>query len=531
MKKRIISLFTGLAILGSLCGCGSSKKDDEIVLTVFAQTSDYTGLQTGWFAQVIEEKFDVKLRFVSATEQNLMVQLSAEDLGDIIVLNGATAFRDAKNSGLIQDWDEFSMLQTYGQKLYDTYPEAFEKVCVMLNEDKVYGLCSGIADTKDSFLGYRHSAFLNWEYYSKAGYPEIQTLEDYAEVLLTMKEAALKEGKENIYGVSLFADWDNELLFFASSIAQMYGYEQLGTGYYDSVTGEWQDCLDKDGIYIRSLSFLNSLYRMDLLDLASMTQDYDRAVNKYSNGQVLFSSDGLLGSLSGEDVMYSYFPADARPLTKESNPYGEDIFWAIGTKSHYPEKCMEVISYLFSVEGKLTTDYGPKGITWDYDENGYPYLTEFGVSCMENPGTEMPSPYSGTYEQGINRFTCTTVTDYSNIPELEGITYEYETWSDEDTGGLEKDSEYLQDFSDRHVVSKASTFVAEYMDSQTALARNQAVNMIHSYSWNAIYAKSEEEFENLIDEMILRTTEYPYDKCITYYTRQANLRYQTETDS
>ena len=52
--------------------------------------------------------------------------------------------------------------------------------------------------------------------------------------------------------------------------------------------------------------------------------------------------------------------------------------------------------------------------------------------------------------------------------------------------------------------------------------------VITQYSWKAIYAESDEEFEKIVDEMISEAEGYGYDECVKWSVEQANIRHEYE---
>ena len=57
---------------------------------------------------------------------------------------------------------------------------------------------------------------------------------------------------------------------------------------------------------------------------------------------------------------------------------------------------MEIINYLATPEGRMTMEYGPKGYTWDYDDQKHAYLTDVGMKCQKDKNTTMGGGYKGS---------------------------------------------------------------------------------------------------------------------------------------
>ena len=77
MKKRILSLLlcTIIAATTILAGCGkettsssgsgNEKKDEFITVDVFDTLANYQGIQSGWFAKVVKDKFNMELNIIA----------------------------------------------------------------------------------------------------------------------------------------------------------------------------------------------------------------------------------------------------------------------------------------------------------------------------------------------------------------------------------------------------------------------------------------------------------------------------------
>ena len=82
-------------------------------------------------------------------------------------------------------------------------------------------------------------------------------LEDFLDVLEQMQTLARKEGSGDIYAISLFKDWDYNMMNNAKQIACMYGYDELGFVLSRADGTGYQDILDPDSFYIKALRFFN----------------------------------------------------------------------------------------------------------------------------------------------------------------------------------------------------------------------------------------------------------------------------------
>ena len=52
--------------------------------------------------------------------------------------------------------------------------------------------------------------------------------------------------------------------------------------------------------------------------------------------------------------------------------------------------------------------------------------------------------------------------------------------------------------------------------------------LFRSNSWKAIYASTDEEFDQIVADMIAQADEYGYDQCVEFQENEAKLRAAAE---
>ena len=528
----------------------TDKSDEPITLTVYSQLANYSGEQIGWFGQIMLEKFNVKLNIVNDEEGVFVTRMESGHLGDIVIFgNDSNEYIQAIENGMLLDWNEDNLLDEYGPYIKEHMAKALEKNA-KISGGKVYGFGYNVATSATDHESFIYHPDIRWDLYKQLGYPPINTLEDLIDVLAEMKKICPKSdsGKET-YGVSLFNDWDGNMVMFVKSTGALYGYDEFGVGLYDVENQTWQGALARDGMYLRCLAFYNKLYQRGLLDPDSLTQKYDGAAEDYQDGVAFFNIFNFMASMlynTDEHIqqgkaMYALTLGDQKTLTYGLNVFGGNRVWTIGSTTQYPELCMQIINWLCTPEGRMTSEYGPKGLIWDYDENGKPYLTEFGLKCVADKKTEMIGGYSGTYGDGANQMNNTTWSLNAINPEGNGETYNYQSWASynasitsdilndwrEFTGYTTMD-EYLRNRP--HVVAVGTTYSETPRSDELDIIWEQVTTCIKDYSWKAIYAETDEQFEAIVDEMIEKAYEYGYEKCVEYCENEARLRKAAEDE-
>lgn len=190
--------------------------------------------------------------------------------------------------------------------------------------------------------------------------------------------------------------------------------------------------------------------------------------------------------------------------------------WTIGSKTEYPELVMSILNWMCTPEGRLTMEYGPKGVCWDYDTNKNTCIIDIGEEFPESSG------FSGTLEEGIPMFTNTTWVISTRNPESNGQTYDSAYWPNvtrKAVSSVEKSwqeaneaktaKEYLSRFS--YSVSKPNTYTVSTKSEELSNEWGVVTEYIKNGSWDAIYAESEEEFDRIVSKMQQDALEAGYE--------------------
>lgn len=575
MRKKFLAVALSMSMAFSLAACGSNntknttsddvessaaatadageavefeRPEETVTLNVYTQTANYSGEQIGWFAQVMLEKFNVKLNIIPDAEGVFSTRMESGDLGDIIIFGGdMDQYNQAVEKEMLFDWNDEDLLSNYGSYIQEHMASALEHNA-NISGGTTYGYGYDVATNSKDLKAFDYHPDLRYDLYKEIGSPEIKTLEDYADVLEQMVKACPKSdsGKQT-YGVSLFSDWDGDMVMFVKATAALYGWDEFGFGLYNVNTQEYQDCLADDSMYLRCLKFYNDLYQRGLLDPDSSTQTYDNVIEDYTDGAAFMNIFAWMGAVSyntpehleAGKAMMALPAEDSQPLVYGCSIYGSNRIWAIGANTEYPELCMAIINWLSTPEGAMTNQYGPKDVTWTYDENGKTVFTELGKACNKDNETEMTDGYTGTYKDGQCQINCTTWSLDAENPDSNGETYNDEKWESElnsevsaiqqdwrDYTGFANANEYLE--SRPYSLSLGTEFTNSVKDDELQVVWNQVATCIKEYSWKAIYAKDDAEYDKVVAEMKEKADGYGYAECVEFQKGEAELRKAAE---
>ncbi|MDR2045231.1 MAG: hypothetical protein LBQ15_12915 [Clostridium sp.] len=522
-----------------------------VTLNIYSQLANYSGEMTGWFADLLLEKFNVKFNIIPEADGVFATRMESGDLGDIVIFGSDGGnYTDAVDSGMLLDWNEDDILADYGPYMNEFYQPAFEKNA-SISGGTVYGFGHDVASDAGDFGSFDYHPDLRWDLYEQLGYPELNTLEDYVAVLKQMKEIAptSDSGKET-YGVSLFKDWDGDMVMFVKATASnFFGVDESNMGFYDK-DGNYEDALAEGGYYERCLRFYNQLYREGLMDPDSNTQGYDACMEDYRDGAAFMCIFGWMAApqynneahLAEGKKMLPVVAKEEEPIVYGLATVGSNRVWSIGAKTQYPELCMAIIDWLATPEGALTNFYGPKDTGWEYLSDGSVDLTDFGMEAARaGMNVDMPAPYSGKMIDGSAQFNNTTYSKNTKIPGGNGQTFNYEYWpkyaalpvdaaeqSWREYYGATSVYDYMS--QQPYAVIKPNTYAATAKSDELSTLYDQVKKCIQENSWLAIYAESEAQFDEILVKMRTEAEGYGYSTYIEWCQEEAVLRKAAELD-
>ncbi|MCR5624664.1 MAG: ABC transporter substrate-binding protein [Lachnospiraceae bacterium] len=563
LSFTLVSALT-LGVMGSLSGCGKkedtqtattnqgqttrgSKYEKFITVDVYDSLANYQGIQSGWFAQIVRDKFNMELNIIAPNvagngDTLYQTRTAAGDLGDLIITGtSGGSFQELIDGGLVLNMAEYLK----DKEIVTNFGTAIEKFNGKDPATEIYGIPSEIsirsprlpADGLEPLV----SPYVKWDAYKAAGYPEANTLEDMVDVLKKMQEAQPEsDSGKKTYGISLFKDWDGNMMCTTKNFASLYGYDEMGFALWKVDGTDFQDIIDSDGIYVRCLKFLYDCNQAGLVDPESTSQNYDILSNKFKDGQILMSTwNYQSGSVYNSDEKKAegkgYMPMyikDSSCLTNGCYSEGNgNLCIAIGSKAEDPERLADFIDWLYSSEGVETAGAsngaaGPEDLTWKM-EYGRAVLTEFGEKVFAGEDVNVPEEWGGgNWTEGVSTLNFKTVS-FVDIDPKTNEPYLTTMWS----SILEKNTTALD--NDWKDYSNGAQTTLQYLRKNKALSvqigtrytqpeesteistiRNQCKEIIVDNSWKMIFAKDESEFNSLLKDMQDKVKGLGYDDVI-----------------
>ena len=558
-KKLVALLCTAAMTVGMLAGCGSSsdtaatstdstasttteKTDDSAAATTtddsaaasgdvmtlefFDVAANYQGVQTGWFAKVVKDRFNIELNIIApqvAGDAIYQTRASSGNLGDVLILESGQ-FKDCVEAGLVKDISG----EIWNTENLKGYKDQIEMLNNGLegNDGKIYGIPTEMMNTSPTSYSQDviySSPLLRWDLYSELGCPDIADLDGLLDVLeQMMKNHPTNEAGDPCYPFSLWPDWDG-----GDGMLGIANVVQLTTWYGEKIKGsviltpdeKFVPLTDKSASYYKILKFLNTAQRRGLVDPDSATQDWNSACAKMSSGQVyLMWYSWQVGFWNSQDRLkdgtaFIFTPvADQKYYTDADSYYGSGRVWAVGSQVDDAKyaKIMEFLDWYASPEGLMFEHDGIEGFTYEKRDDGRLYQINDNA-LMDN--LPVPEEWGGAgYQDGNNAINQWIVGANSTNPltnETYAVTY-WSTYKEATMTDMKKawqerfDAEEPVDYMKKNDLLVISPNVSVSLPTDTSdigVIRNQCNETECDYSWRMIYAKDDAEFDAMWDEM------------------------------
>lgn len=581
--KKLISLLCAGAMTASLlAGCGSSSESadssaasgsekgtettaeadstdstasdgDTMTIEIFDVAANYQGVQTGWFAKVVKDRFNIELNIIApqvAGDAIYQTRSSSGNLGDILILESGQ-FKECVDAGLIKDisadiWN-YSNLADYKDQI-DVLNNGLEGN----DNGATYGIPTEMLSTSPTSYSQDtiySSPLLRWDLYKELGTPDIADLDGLLDVLEQMMEKhPTNDAGDACYAMSLWPDWDGgDGMLGIANVVQLttwYGEKIKGSAILKP-DGTFIPLTDKNGTYYKILKFLYEANQRGLVDPDSATQDWNSACAKMSAGQVYLMwyswQTGFWNSTERlkDGTGFIFTPvADQDYYTDADAYYGSGRVWAVGSQVDDEKyaKIMEFLDWYASPEGLMFQHAGIEGFNYEVGEDGK--FTQINSNALMD-NLNVPEEWGGGgYSDGNNAINQWIV-NANSINPLTGESYVVNYWSsykEETLTDMKRewrerfDAEEPADYMKKNNKLIISPNVSVSLPTDTAdisVIRNQCNETVCDYSWRMIYASDDANFDALWDEMSKTLDGYGFQDLVKFDTD----KYQIELDA
>ena len=550
--KRLLSVLLVCAMLLSMGIFSAMAEEAPLTIDIYDAAANYHGIQTGWFAKVVKDRFNLELNIIAPqVAGNELYATRAEEgnLGDIVIVDKKD-FSDLLKAGLVRDISdklpECENIMKFKDQI-DVYNKG------LTGEDGVYyGIPSEMTDTSPTSLTddvIYSSPMLRWDLYTEIGRPKLANLDDLLDALAKIHEIhPTNEDGDPAYPLTLWADWDgNDNMIGIANVVQLttwYG-EKIKQSAILKPDNTFTEIYNRDAAYYKLTKFLNKAYQMGLVDPESGEQDWNSVMNKLSTGRadlMWYSWEtGFWNSVDrlNNGTAFIFIPvADQLYYADADRYYGSDRMFGIGSmvEGEKYDRIMEFLDWYASGEGCTFQHAGIEGLNYTVNEDGTftPYKDN---ALMDN--LPVPEEYGeGGFNDGNNAINQWIVSALCVNP-LTGERYAQKYWQaykDMTMTQMKKewqeyfDAEDSVDYMKKNnqlLASPSVDFTPAPDNNDIASLRVDVNKQLCQSTWQLIFAEDDDEFEALWDKMIEKLDGFGYKEL--YEFDCAN--YQPEVDA
>lgn len=519
-----------------------ASHDEMLTIEFYDKAANYQGIQSGWYGKVLKDALNVEVNIISPQVSGdgaalYQTRCAAGALGDLIIIDNSEA-TECVEAGLIADLTPY--LSAYPNLMrYEEQIIAFNKM--IGNGDKVYAIplemnTYGPTAFKDPHVSVYPR--VGWDMYTEQGRPELKNMDDLLDLLEAIQTAhPTNDNGDPAYAISMWADWDGTSIENVNQVAKWYGQQVNGSvllGTDNSIA----PLTDKNGAYYKMLNFFYKANQRGLIDPDSVTQDWNNVVSKMQDKRIyLYWYSWQYGFWNtperGEQgVNMMEIPVADTNLFQEGNfYYGDGRVVCVG--SQVPEenlgRMLEFLDWYASPEGAQIQHAGTEGIVYTVNDDGTLTLTEDGLNRFSAEIMIPEDQGGGTWNDGnnaINQWIAQSVDLNPNTGEPYGTdlwssyiemnqTKCTKEWSEQ--FGAADDVAYLADHGLMTVLPSINMALA-VDTTDISLIRNQCGDLICDTSWRMVFASSDEEFEQMWDDMTTQLQGFGWDELVEFDT-------------
>ena len=340
----------------------------------------------------LEDLLGVEIRYVHLTADAYAEALASGNLPDIVStdnnLSAILEYGVALNvEPYLAEYVPNFLIGPAGQT-YDIYKQ-------LLNDGKgFYFFPARIGYNNVGFsVGSAHRGYVvRWDYYKELGYPPVHSEDDYLNILKQMhaNHPFTEDGYPTyLYGTEKPNGYETA---FRTELSLDYwaAYQYQNNIFTNEIYDGYTD--PAHSMWWTSMAWFNRLYQAGKedgsFDMEIFTQTKEQYRLKRDRGQYL-GLPAVNTSLYNEkkkedpDTLSGYFAVPTDVTNLYTNVYqilgnGSAYMWFISANSQHKEEALRLFNYMCDPDFLREVCLGRKGVTWDYDADGVPRMTEYG---------------------------------------------------------------------------------------------------------------------------------------------------------
>ena len=141
MKKILAIILAAVMVLTVWAGAMADAEEDAyarlkeigvydgepITTNVYSQLANYSGLQGHWSADLLLDKYNIRINIIPDSDGTYATRMESGNLGDIVVWGAdGDQYQSAVNQGMLLDWEEDGLVQEYAPYIWENYQNALE---------------------------------------------------------------------------------------------------------------------------------------------------------------------------------------------------------------------------------------------------------------------------------------------------------------------------------------------------------------------------------------------------------------------
>ncbi|MCQ2591531.1 MAG: extracellular solute-binding protein [Treponema sp.] len=379
----------------------------------------------------------------AAMSDAITLMIANDNLSDYIYAKGDMS--KLIEAGAVLPLDDF--IEKYGENIKKLYGDQLVRLRYSLSDPSIYTV--GTYEIKSKKLEVSGNMQLQHSVLKEFGYPKIQTLDDYENILKAYIAKYPKINNHKTIGMSLLTDSWFWYLTLSNPGGFVLGYPDDGQWIVDQDTmiATYKFLHPQMQVYYK---WLNKIYNEGLLDPESFTQTEEDWRRKLKEGFVLGTTYPNWGfpeiktELIKNDMqerMMAYLPVTVSEEIKDPSlkDYGFSGGWGIAISKNCkdPEKAFKFLDWFCSEEAQILVNWGIEDQHYYYDNNGerksFPYLDEqtIGIGRWVYPFPQGGSGYTDSTGNPLAKISIENIKQNYSSSEQETLqAYGVDLWTD-----------------------------------------------------------------------------------------------------
>jgi ABC-type glycerol-3-phosphate transport system substrate-binding protein len=401
-----------LLILGLSMACKKAP-DETVTITVTATINEPgpSGVYDDPVTQYIEKTLGIKLELNPVDDGSYGTQLpamvAAGDLPDIFTTNAGDGIqvgimlKEAQAQLDLKPYLEQYATRTKNDPVWQYWFREAAKITDANPEGKIlaWSLCKGSwNDGSMPTTGH----YILWDVYKKAGYPKLESFDDdlldVLEKMVAVQPTSISG--EKTYGTGAWfgagQGWGDWVLTYGlapqeggwiSAVPLLVANNTNATFFPEN------QLTDSNSFYWRLMKFYNRANQRGLLDPDSFIQSSDVYQEKVVDARYMFNIPGWMAQKAnntfatqpGNEHWYISLPSlSADAEDRFSFNYGGERQYSVSSKTKYPERCVELLDFISTIEfSRIAINGVEGGGNWNM-VNGKPVPTDEYLAAVKD---------------------------------------------------------------------------------------------------------------------------------------------------